>query len=201
MPLGATGAMFSALLAAVISSLTTIFTSASTIFILDIYKYIRRDASDTEQIIVGRFFVLALVVLSCLWIRVIDSAGSHFFFTILAITSYLAPPVCAVYILAVFWYRVNEPGAFWGLMLGLLIGLCRFVCDFLYDDIPCGAEGYNPSGTSLLRVHYLYFAVLLFTITSFSTAFVSLLTEPIDPVHVSLLVGSFHNGCQQCDLP
>ena len=40
--------------------------------------------------------------------------------------SYLAPPICAVYLLAVFWPRTNEPGAFWGLMVGLIVGLLRF---------------------------------------------------------------------------
>ena len=41
--------------------------------------------------------------------------------------SYLAPPICAVYLLAIFWPRTNEPGAFWGLMVGLIVGLLRFL--------------------------------------------------------------------------
>ena len=49
--------------------------------------------------------------------------------------SYLAPPICAVYLLAVFWPRCNEPGAFWGLMIGLVVGFTRsgqvFLCKFL----------------------------------------------------------------------
>ena len=75
--------------------------------------------------------------------------------------SYLAPPICAVYLLAVFWPRTNEPGAFWGLMVGLIVGLlrffhgmfhigqkksigqrlnhpCRFGLEFGYTKPPCG---------------------------------------------------------------
>ena len=65
---------------------------------------------------------------SVLWIPVINaSQGSQLFVYIQSITSYLAPPICAVYLLAVFWTRTNEPGAFWGLMIGLVVGLIRYL--------------------------------------------------------------------------
>ena len=32
-----------------------------------------------------------------------------------------------MYLLALFWPRCNEPGAFWGLMTGLAVGLLRSV--------------------------------------------------------------------------
>ena len=49
--------------------------------------------------------------------------------------SYLAPPICAVYLLAVFWPRTNEPGAFWGLMVGLIVGLIRFSQLFNFSGV------------------------------------------------------------------
>ena len=55
------------------------------------------------------------------------SQGSQLFNYIQSITSYLAPPICAVYLLAIFWPRTNEPGAFWGLMSGQIIGILRLV--------------------------------------------------------------------------
>ena len=42
-----------------------------------------------------------------------------------SITSYLCPPITAVFLLAIFWPRCNEPGAFWGLMSGQIIGILR----------------------------------------------------------------------------
>lgn len=153
---------------------------------MDIYSHIRQKATGTEQIIVGRLFVLALVTVSVLWIPVIDaSAGSQFFYYIQMVTSYLAPPVCAVYVLAVFWPRVNEPGAFWGLMCGLILGGLRFAGDFIYPEVHCG-DGLKGSD-SLLKMHYLYFSIVLFAFTCLVTAFISLLTDPIDDVHVRLI--------------
>ncbi len=64
---------------------------------------------------------------SIAWVSVIQgSQGTQLFVYIQSITSFLAPPICAVYLLAIFWPRTNEPGAFWGLMVGLVIGLIRY---------------------------------------------------------------------------
>lgn len=52
--LGLRGLMLAVMLAALMSSLTSIFNSASTIFTMDIWKLIRKNASDLELIIVGR---------------------------------------------------------------------------------------------------------------------------------------------------
>ena len=62
---------------------------------------------------------MVLIVISILWIPIIQEAqGSRLFDYIQSITSFLAPPVCAIYVLAIFVKRVNEQGAFWGLMIG-----------------------------------------------------------------------------------
>ena len=83
---------------------------------------------ETELLVAGRAFIIFLVVISVVWIPILQAAqGSQLFVYIQSITSYLAPPICAVYLLAVFWPRTNEPGAFWGLMGGLVIGLIRYV--------------------------------------------------------------------------
>ena len=56
-----------------------------------------------------RVFILFLVVLSILWIPIIQSANSgQLFDYIQAITSYLAPPITTVFLLAIFWPRANE---------------------------------------------------------------------------------------------
>lgn len=61
------------------------------------------------MVITCRVFILVMVVLSILWIPIIQSANSgQLFDYIQAITSYLAPPITAVFIMAIFWRRVNE---------------------------------------------------------------------------------------------
>lgn len=57
MPPAAMGLMLSVMMAALMSSLTSIFNSSSTIFTMDIWKRIRKDCSEIEQVVVGRYVV------------------------------------------------------------------------------------------------------------------------------------------------
>lgn len=192
LPKGLVGLMLAVMMAALVSSLTSIFNSSSTLFTIDIWKRFRKNASDIELLIVGRAFVLVLVILSILWIPIIKgSQNSQLFNYIQSITSYLAPPVCAVYVLAIFWGRINEKGAFWGLMLGLIIGLIRFGLEFGFPAPPCGSADpdLRPEFVkqAVSKVHYLHFGIILFVIVALIATVVSLLTEPIDRKHLHRL--------------
>ncbi|CAG2168176.1 unnamed protein product, partial [Oppiella nova] len=96
----------------------------------------------------------------------------------------MSPPVCAVYVLAIFWGRVNEKGAFWGLIIGLMIGIIRFVMEFSYTVPPCGSNDPDPRPLILSKVHYLHFGIILFIISMVVTIVISLLTKPIDEKHL-----------------
>merc|ERR1719244_1724108 len=166
MPTGARGMMLAVMLAALMSSLTSIFNSSSTIFTMDIYPRFRAKPSEVELLLVGRLFVLVLVGISIIWIPIIQaSQGSQLFNYIQSITSFLSPPICAVYLLAVFWPRTNEPGAFWGLMVGLAIGLLRFGLEFGFAVPPCGdyvSEQPPDWWMDIVdQIHYLHFGLLL----------------------------------------
>ena len=54
-----------------------------------------------------RVIVVLLVAISIVWIPVIQNIPTMFDY-IQAVTSYLSPPVCAIFILAVFWKRTTE---------------------------------------------------------------------------------------------
>ena len=56
--------MLAVMLAALMSSLTSIFNSASTIFTMDIYKLGRKNASPLELVVVGRFVIISLILTS-----------------------------------------------------------------------------------------------------------------------------------------
>ncbi|XP_077996273.1 sodium/glucose cotransporter 4-like [Glandiceps talaboti] len=178
MPQGLRGLMLAVMMSALMSSLTSIFNSSSTIFTIDIYKRIRNKASERELLIVGRVFILVLVGISILWVPIIQAAqGGRLFDYIQSITSYLAPPICAVYVLAVAWWRINEKGAFWGLMLGLAAGMTRLVLDFVYQGPACGEED---TRISLIKnFHFLYFGIFLFLFVIVCTIIISLLTDPM----------------------
>ncbi|XP_047497066.1 sodium/glucose cotransporter 5-like [Penaeus chinensis] len=193
LPTGLSGLMLAVMMAALMTSLTSIFNSASTIFTIDIWLLFRKKfrfgrmaskPTDTELLFVGRVFVLVLVAISVIWIPVIQNSGnSQLFHYIQSISSFLAPPICAVYVLAIFWPRTNEAGAFWGLMTGLLIGMIRFIVQFSYLVPTCGDSTPDPRPylVKLLvgNVHYLHFGCILWLLTGVVTVGVSFMTEPI----------------------
>ncbi|KAM9100482.1 sodium/glucose cotransporter 2 isoform X2 [Sarcophilus harrisii] len=110
MPNGLRGLMLAVMLAALMSSLASIFNSSSTLFTMDIYTRLRPRAGDKELLLVGRLWVLFIVAVSIAWLPVVQAAqGGQLFDYIQAISSYLAPPVSAVFVLALFVPRVNEP--------------------------------------------------------------------------------------------
>uniref|UniRef100_A0A7N6BP08 Sodium/glucose cotransporter 1 n=1 Tax=Anabas testudineus TaxID=64144 RepID=A0A7N6BP08_ANATE len=183
MPNGLRGLMLSVMLASLMSSLTSIFNSASTLFTMDIYTKIRRSASEKELMIAGRVFILVLIGVSIAWIPVVQSAQSgQLFDYIQSITSYLTPPVAAVFMLAVFCKRVNEAGAFFGLTIGLCIGLCRMIAEFAFGTGSCVTPSKCP--TIICGVHYLYFSIILFVISCIIIVGISLMTKPIEDKHV-----------------
>ncbi|CAG5136529.1 unnamed protein product, partial [Candidula unifasciata] len=186
MPVGVRGLMLSVMMSALISSLTSIFNSSSTIFTIDIWRRVRKNATEVELMIVGRMCVLALVAVGIVWIPVLQSVTNLVNYT-QGVTSFLAPPICAVYVLAIFWKRTNEKGAFWGLMIGLCVGLIRFGWEYSYKNYPCGEQYKDQKPDIISKIHYLHFGILLFVIVVAATVAISLLTAPIDDVHLERL--------------
>ncbi|KAL1282759.1 hypothetical protein QQF64_001562, partial [Cirrhinus molitorella] len=177
MPSGLRGLMIAVMMAALMSSLTSIFNSSSTLFTMDIWKKYRRGASEKELLLVGRIVTVILVVISVVWIPILQSANSgQLYVYIQSVTSYLAPPVTAIFVMAVFWKRTNEAGAFWGLMVGLAVGLTRMVLEFAFPPPRCGV--FDPAPSVLRSVHYLHFAIILCALTAIVVVVISLLTPP-----------------------
>lgn len=186
LPTGLRGLMIAVMVAALMSSLTSIFNSASTIFTMDLWNRVRPRASEQELMIVGRVFVLLLVLGSILWIPVIQaSQGGQLFIYIQSISSYLQPPVAVVFILGCFWKRANEQGAFWGLIWGLLLGLVRLLLDFVYPQPRCDQRDERPPVVK--DVHYLYFSMVLSAVTLLVMSAVSWATQPPSKEMVSRL--------------
>lgn len=160
-----------------------------------------------------RVFVLVLVVVSVLWIPVVQaSQGGQLFIYIQSISTYLQPPVSIIFLTGCFWKRTNEKvkgvfgvkcwymydltlslsclqGAFWGLIIGLVVGCIRMILDFIYPAPLCFEEDDRPA--VLKNVHYLYFSMLLSVITLVVVVVVSLATQKPKPEQVNLLCGSF----------
>ncbi|PAA77922.1 hypothetical protein BOX15_Mlig031467g2, partial [Macrostomum lignano] len=198
---GPRGLMMAVMISSLVSSLTSIFNSASTIFTIDIWKRIRSHAPDMELMIVGRVFVLGMVAVGVAWIPIVKS-GAELFHYIQAVTSYLSPPVCAVYMAAVLWKRCNEKGAFWGLIVGFVVGMIRFIVEYSYEKFSCH-EAYKSTLPDVIgKMHYLHFGILLFVISLIVIVVVSLLTEPIPDVHLHRLTfWDRYSELERVDMP
>uniref|UniRef100_A0A8C5UGB1 Sodium/glucose cotransporter 1 n=1 Tax=Malurus cyaneus samueli TaxID=2593467 RepID=A0A8C5UGB1_9PASS len=196
MPNGLRGLMLSVMLASLMSSLTSIFNSASTLFTMDIYTKIRKRPSEKELMLAGRAFMLLLIGISIAWVPVVQSAQSgQLFDYIQSVTSYLGPPIAAVFLLGVFCKRVNEQGAFWGLIIGLLAGLGRMIAEFAYGTGSCVAPSNCPF--IICGIHYLYFAMILFGVSAIVILAVSFMTKPIPDVHLHRLCWSLRNSKEE----
>merc|ERR1711881_652476 len=108
------------------------------------------------------------------WLPVMASSESAQLFNyIQSILSYLAPPISATIIMAIFVPRVNEPGVFWALLIGFTIGVTRMITSFIWTDPGCD-KGYGN-----FRFHFLYFTPLLFTISAIICLIISYCTPAI----------------------
>lgn len=119
---------------------------------------------------------MVMIGISIAWVPVIQEMQSgQLYLYIQDVGSNLAPPIAAVYILAIVFRRINEPGAFWSLMIGLLIGITRMVLNLFYSEPACGYPDTRPA---IVKLHYMYFAIFLFWVTVTICTVVSLFTEP-----------------------
>ncbi|XP_072036897.1 sodium/myo-inositol cotransporter 2-like [Amphiura filiformis] len=176
MPIGVRGLMVAVMMAALMSSLTSIFNSGSTIFTMDIWRRIRRHATNTELMIVGRVFIVVLLAISILWIPIVQSSQSgQLFIYIQSLQSYFAPPIFICFVMGVAWRRVNEKGAFWGLVCGCAMGVTRMILDIIYPAPPCGEPETRPP--IVYKVHYLYYNCMVAVVSCVVTTVISLLTE------------------------
>ncbi|XP_043833983.1 sodium/glucose cotransporter 5 isoform X4 [Dromiciops gliroides] len=183
---GLRGLMIAVMMAALMSSLTSIFNSSSTLFTMDIWTKLRPQASERELLLVGRLVIVVLIGVSVVWIPVLQGSKSgQLFIYMQVVTSSLAPPITAIFVLGVFWNRANEQGAFWGLITGLVVGATRMILEFVYPEPPCGFPDNRPA--VLNNFHYLHFSLLLFSITVSVVTAVSLLTPPPDESQIKNL--------------
>ncbi|XP_034029735.1 sodium/myo-inositol cotransporter-like [Thalassophryne amazonica] len=177
MPVGLHGMMMAVMMAAIMSELDSIFNSASTIFTLDIYKMLRKQASSRELVIAGRLFVFLMVVVSIAWVPVvITMQKGQMFYYIQEVTDYLTPPIAALFLLGILWCHCNETGTFWGGMVGLTLGLLRLSLFFFYKEPHCDQPDERPS--FIKDVHFMYVATILFCLSALLTIVVSLCTSP-----------------------
>ena len=109
MPTGLLGLTIAGITAALMGHLSATYNSVGTLVTRDFYLKIRPDASQDQQILIGRAAVLAVCVLGALWAPVIGQSKSMFIY-LQSVSAYLMIPFAGIFIFAVFWKRVNAAG-------------------------------------------------------------------------------------------
>lgn len=182
MPAGLRGVMMAVMLSALMSSLTSIFNSAGTIFTLDLWTKFRPQASQREEIFVGRIFVVLLAAFGFAWVPVMQiTAGGELMDYIFSVTTYLSTPVSTLFIAAVLWPRLNEQAAFGGFIVGLVFGFARMLIEVIFPAPHCGEVDSRPVGivNFLSSFHFTYYSMLIFGVELTAMVVISILTKPM----------------------
>jgi SSS family solute:Na+ symporter len=174
LPAGLRGLVVAGLLAALTSSLASVFNSCSTLVTLDIFRKIKPESSQKTLVLVGRISTLVLIFLGLLWIPVMKKISSEIYQYLQSVQAYISPPVAAVFLFGILWKRINGKGAVAALFFGFFLGMGRLILEINKDMLP-------PTGLIrwFVEINFLHCGILLFVLCSIVLVGVSLLTKPM----------------------
>ena len=127
LPVGLKGVVICGILAALMSSLASLYNSSAMLYTIDIYKRRHPDTDEKKLVRIGRIATVVVVVLGVLWIFVIQAMGKSLYDYIQSIQSLLAPAIAAVFLLGVCWKKTSPKAGMWTLIAGLVLGFTRLV--------------------------------------------------------------------------
>ncbi len=163
LPVGLRGLVVGGLLSALMSSLASLFNSCATLFTIDIYQKLRPGKSQKELLRVGRIATGVVVACGIVWIPIMNAmAGGGIYKYLQTVQGYLAPPITAVFLLGLFWHRVNARGAYAGLLVGFALGLGKLTIEAVHGSSPFEA------GSALANVadfNFLYYSGALMLVS------------------------------------
>ncbi|MGE0587905.1 MAG: sodium:solute symporter [Cyclobacteriaceae bacterium] len=142
LPAGVKGLVVCGILAALMSSLASLFNSSSMLFTIDFYKKYRPQASEERLLHVGRIATVVVVVLGILWIPIMRSIGDVLYTYLQDVQSVLAPGIAAAFLLGIISTRPTPLGGMWGMIAGFIIGLMRLGAKVLYTT-RASSDGYS----------------------------------------------------------
>ena len=142
LPAGVKGLVVCGILAALMSSLASLFNSSSMLFTIDFYKKYRPEASEAKLLRVGRIATVVVVILGILWIPIMRSMGNVLYNYLQDVQSVLAPGIAAAFLLGITSSRPTPKGGMWGMISGFIIGVFRLGAKVMYSTI-AGNAGYQ----------------------------------------------------------
>lgn len=161
LPTGLLGIVIASLIAAFMSTLSTHLNWGSSYIVNDFYKrFVKPEASEKEQVLVGRLSTVVLMLLSAVLALFLDSAIQAF-----RILLSIGAGTGLIFILRWFWWRINAYTEIAGMIISLLVAIY-----FEVLHVRLGFEVINESYRLLLSV----------ALTTVFWLLVTFLTRPTD---------------------
>lgn len=180
LPTGLKGLSFAALTAAVVASLAGKANSIATIFTLDIYKkVINKDANEDKQVVIGRYTVIASMLIAILIAPLlgIDKKGGFQF--IQEYTGFFSPGIFAMFILGFFWKKTTSNAALFATVGGFALSVCLKFLPFVMNLGFLSSTGFaklvqQKDGSMLYEIPFLDRMGFVFLICIIVMYFISL---------------------------
>lgn len=182
MPSGIRGLVAAGLLAALMSSLASVFNSCSTLFTIDIYKKFRPETPEKKLVAIGRIATVAVVIAGIIWIPIMSNISGVLYEYLQSVQAYIAPPVTAVFLLGIFLPRINALGAYATLVGGFLLAAGRILLEVL------SKSGHIAPGNfmyDLGTMNFLHFGVISLVLCLGTAIIVSLMGKAPAPEQIS----------------
>jgi SSS family solute:Na+ symporter len=176
LPAGIKGVVVCGILAALMSSLASLFNSSSMLFTIDFYKKYKPQASEKTLLYVGRIATVVVVVLGILWIPVMKNVGNVLYKYLQDVQSVLAPGIAAAFLLGICSKKTTPKGGQWGLISGFVIGITRLGAKVYYSSF----EGASSNWFKYLfyDVNWLFFCGGMLIFCLLVVILVSMFTKP-----------------------
>ena len=175
LPAGVKGLVVCGILAALMSSLASLFNSSAMLFTIDFYKRFKPNTSEKKLVVIGQMATVVIVILGILWIPIMRSVGDVLYTYLQDVQSVLAPGIAAAFLLGICWKRTSAKGGMWGLIAGMIIGLTRLSAKVYYSNV-------SDAPDSLFKylfydLNWLFFCGWMFLFCIVVVVLVSLCTE------------------------
>ena len=181
LPVGLKGLVAGGLMAALMSSLASVFNSCSTIFTIDIYKKLHPDKSEKSLLQIGKIATGFIVVLGIIWIPIMEKIGGGVMYQYLQnVQSYIAPPVTAVFLLGIIWKRVNSTAAITTLLAGFFLLVMRLGSELYFQPQIASGETVAHALYDFATINFSHMAIFMFIFSVILCVSISLLTSAPD---------------------
>lgn len=175
LPAGVKGLVVCGILAALMSSLASLFNSSAMLFTIDFYKRLRPNTSEKSLVRIGQMATVVIVILGILWIPIMRSVGNVLYNYLQDVQSVLAPGIAAAFLLGICWKRTTAKGGMWGLLSGIIIGLTRLGAKVYYSNTANATDNWFKA--VFYDFNWLYFCGVMLIFCCLVVVIVSLCTE------------------------